>query len=44
MGEDGGAIALDMLVEPDAGRSLGQDRCKRCLADFQRVKPDVVAA
>ena len=27
----------------NAGGSLGQDRCKRGLADFQRVTPDVVA-
>jgi hypothetical protein len=27
------AVAFDMLVEPDAGASLGQDRCERGLAD-----------
>jgi hypothetical protein len=25
--EDGRAVAFDMLVEPDAGTGLGQDRC-----------------
>jgi hypothetical protein len=29
MGEDGRAVAFDMLIEPDAGRSLGHDRCER---------------
>ena len=33
MGEDGRAVALDMLIEPDAGPSLGHDRCERGLAD-----------
>jgi hypothetical protein len=32
MGEDGRAVALDMLVEPDTGTGLGQDRCERGLA------------
>src|SRR5262249_61000262 len=29
MGEEGRAVALDMLVEPDAGAGLGRDRCGR---------------
>jgi hypothetical protein len=33
MGEDGRAVAFDMLVEPDTGASLGHDRCERGLAD-----------
>jgi hypothetical protein len=36
-------IAFDMLVEPDTGTSLGQDRCERGLAHFQRITPHVVA-
>jgi nucleoside-diphosphate-sugar epimerase len=32
--EDGRAIALDVLVEPDAGAGLGYDRCERGLADL----------
>jgi hypothetical protein len=32
-----------MLVEADAGSSLGQDRCERGLADLQPVTPQVVA-
>jgi hypothetical protein len=42
MGEDGRAVALDMLVEPD-GVSLGHDRCERGLADLKRITPQVVA-
>ena len=41
--EDGRAIALDMLVEPDARAGLGHDRCERGLADVKRVAPQVVA-
>jgi hypothetical protein len=37
MGEDGRAVAFDMLVEPDAGASLGQHARKRGLADLERV-------
>jgi len=33
MGEDGRAVAFHVLVEPDAGASLGHDRCERGLAD-----------
>jgi hypothetical protein len=43
MGEDGRAIALDMLIEPDAGSGLGQDRCERSLADLKRIRPQIVA-
>ena len=43
MGEHGRAIALDMLVEPDAGASLGQHARKRGLADLKRIAPHVVA-
>ena len=43
MGEDGWAVALDMLVEPDAGLGLGHDRCERGLADLKRITPQVVA-
>ena len=32
-----------MLIEPDAGASLGQDGCERGLADLERVAPQVVA-
>jgi hypothetical protein len=41
MGEDGRAVALDMLVEPDAGAGLGHDRCERGLADLKRITPQV---
>ena len=34
MGEDGRAVALDMLIEPDACVGLGHDRCERGLADL----------
>ena len=43
MGEDGRAVALDMLVEPDAGAGLGHRRCERGLADRKRITPQVVA-
>ena len=43
MGKDGRTVALDMLVEPDAGASLGHDRCERGLAHFQRIAPQIVA-
>jgi hypothetical protein len=43
MGEHGRAVALDLLVEPDAGPSLGQDHLKRCLAALKRIRPQVVA-
>jgi hypothetical protein len=43
MGEDGRAVAFDMLVEPDTGAGLGQDRCKRGLVDLERVTAQVVA-
>jgi hypothetical protein len=43
MGEDGRAVAFDMLVEPDTGTGLGQDRCERGLADLERIAAQVVA-
>jgi hypothetical protein len=43
MGEDGRAVALDMLIEPDAGAGLGHDRCERGLADLKRIAPQIVA-
>jgi len=43
MGEDGRAVALDMLIEPDAGAGLGHDRCERGLADLKRIAPQVIA-
>jgi len=43
MGEDGRAVAFDMLIEPDAGAGLGQDRCERDLADLKRITPTIVA-
>jgi hypothetical protein len=42
MGEDGRAVAIEMLVKPNAGMGLGQYRCERGLADLQRVTPNVV--
>jgi hypothetical protein len=44
MGEDGRGVALDVLVEPDAGLGLGHDRCERGLADLKRITPQVVPA
>ena len=43
MGEDGRAVALGMLIEPDAGAGLGDDRRERCLADLKRIAPQIVA-
>ena len=43
MGENGRAVAFDMLTEPDAGAGLGHDRCKRGLADLKRITPQIVA-
>ena len=43
MGEDGRAVAFDMLVEPNTRSSLGHDRCKRGLADLKRITPQVIA-
>jgi hypothetical protein len=43
MGEDGRAVAFDMLIEPDAGTGIGHDRCERGLADLKRIAPQVVA-
>src|SRR5262249_26466656 len=43
VGADGRAVALNMLVEPDAGAGLGQHARKRSLADLKRITPQVVA-
>jgi hypothetical protein len=43
MGEDGRAVAFDMLVEPDTRASLGHDRRERGLADLERVTAQVIA-
>src|SRR5262245_41105025 len=43
VGEDGRAVALDMLVEPDASAGLGHDRCEFGLSDFQWITPQIVA-
>jgi len=41
--EDGRAVALGMLIEPDAGAGLGHDRCERSPADLKRITAQVVA-
>jgi hypothetical protein len=38
----GRAVALDMLVELDAGASLGHDRCEGGLADLERITAQVL--
>ena len=43
MGEDGWAVAFNMLIEPNAGAGFGHDRCERGLADLKRIVPQVVA-
>src|SRR5262245_58588178 len=43
MGEDGRAVDVSMLIDPDAGAGLGHDRCERGLADLQRIAPEIVA-
>jgi hypothetical protein len=43
MGEDGRAVAFEMLVEAQAKASFGQHTSKRGLAHFQRITPQVVA-
>jgi hypothetical protein len=43
MREDSRAVALDMLIEPDAGAGLGHDRRERGLADLKRITPQIVA-
>jgi hypothetical protein len=41
--EDGlTVVEFQMLVEPDADGGLGQDRRERCLADYERIAPQVV--
>jgi hypothetical protein len=42
VGEDGRAVALDMLVEAQAKASFGQHTSKRGLADLKRITPQVV--
>ena len=42
MGEDGRAVAFNMLVEPDAGTRLGHDGCERSLADFKRITAQII--
>jgi len=42
MSGDRRAVALDVLIEPDAGAGLGHDRCERCLADLKRIALQVV--
>src|SRR5262249_38420139 len=41
--ENSGAVALDMLVEPDAGLGLGHNRRERGLAHLKRIAPQIVA-
>src|SRR5262245_5661315 len=43
MGENGRAVAFDMLIESNARSSLGHDRCERSLADLKRIAPQAVA-
>src|SRR5262249_26773297 len=43
VGEDGRAVALQMLVEAQARASFGQHTSKRGLADLKRITPQVVA-
>jgi hypothetical protein len=31
------------IVKPNAGAGLGHDRCKRSLADLQRIAPQIIA-
>src|SRR5262252_7063040 len=43
MGEDGRAVAFNMLVKAQAKANFGQHTSKRGLAHFQRIAPQVVA-
>ena len=43
VGEDGRAVAFQMLVEAQAKASFGQRTSKRGLADLKRIAPQVVA-
>ena len=42
-GEGGRAVALYVLIEPDAGLGLGHDRREHGLAEIKRITPQVVA-
>src|SRR5438876_673878 len=42
MGENGGSVRFDVLVEPHAGSSLGQDGSERSLAHLKWVSAQVV--
>jgi hypothetical protein len=41
MGENGRAVTIDMLVEPNAMAGLGHDGCERGFANLKRVTPQV---
>ena len=43
MGEDGRAVAFDMLIEPHPRPSLGQHARKLGLTDLKRIAPQVIA-
>jgi hypothetical protein len=43
MDEHCGSIRFDMLVEADAGSSLGHNRGERGFADLKRLAPQVIA-
>src|SRR5262249_29245571 len=43
MGEDGRAVAFQMLVEAQAKASFGQRTSKRGLADLKWIAPEIVA-
>src|SRR5262249_50851086 len=43
MGENGRAVAFDMLIELNAGAGLGHDRRERGLADLKRITQEIVA-
>src|SRR5262249_11708228 len=43
VGEDGRAVALDMLIGPNAGAGLGHARREHGLAEIKRTTPNVVA-
>src|SRR6516164_8110434 len=43
VGEDGWTVAFHVVVEPDAGASLGHDGCERGLADLKWIAPQIIA-